>query len=89
SSLPHPLPPTHLFSYTMLGYALGLCMAFMMSMTYNHAQPALIYIVPGVVLGFVWRSYWVGLVKTSGGSVSDAFISLFSLPNQYICSVPV
>eukprot|EP01031_Cornospumella_fuschlensis_P028561 gene28561-34475_t len=37
NSLPHPLPPTNLFAYTMLGYVLGLCMAFGMSMMFNHA----------------------------------------------------
>lgn len=89
STLTHPVHSTQLFAYTMLGYALGLCMAFTMSMVFNHAQPALIYIVPGVVLAFVWRAYWVGLVKTSSGSVLEVCLSLFSVPNQYVCSVTV
>jgi signal peptide peptidase-like protein 3 len=62
----------NLFAFALSGYFIGLFAAFSFSMYMNHAQPALIYLVPGVLVPVVLRAWqkgrlqelWVGLKRT-------------------------
>ena len=45
-----------LFAYAFGGYAFGLATAFFVSMSTGHAQPALIYIVPGILVPLCCRA---------------------------------
>jgi hypothetical protein len=50
----------YLFPYCLLCYVLGLLFAFYTSVVWKHAQPALIYLVPAVVIPLVIRAYFCG-----------------------------
>lgn len=50
----------HLFVTAMIGYFASLLLAFFANIYSGHAQPALIYIVPGVLGPICWRAYCVG-----------------------------
>jgi len=67
--LPQAAPTgRRLFGFALSGYALGLSAAFAASSYWATPQPALIYIVPGVILPLCWRAHaegrfqllWVG-----------------------------
>lgn len=47
----------NLFRYSMVGYILGLTLAFYIGSISGHAQPALIYLVPGVVIPIAVRAW--------------------------------
>jgi hypothetical protein len=51
-----------LFAYAWGGYAVGLVCAFVCSFVYRVAQPALIYIVPGILLPLMWRARRAGVL---------------------------
>eukprot|EP00599_Poterioochromonas_sp_BG-1_P005146 CAMPEP_0173153182 /NCGR_PEP_ID=MMETSP1105-20130129/12697_1 /TAXON_ID=2985 /ORGANISM="Ochromonas sp., Strain BG-1" /LENGTH=136 /DNA_ID=CAMNT_0014069047 /DNA_START=541 /DNA_END=951 /DNA_ORIENTATION=+ len=51
---------TSLFTFALAGYLIGLFCAFLGSILSQHAQPALIYIVPGVILFLSYRGYTIG-----------------------------
>lgn len=53
----HPL-----FVFSLIGYVVGLALAVYFSRAYQTAQPALLYLVPSVVLFCV-----VGATRTAGG----------------------
>lgn len=55
--------PSRLFDCSMLGYTLGLFVAFAASILSGHGQPALIYLVPGVLLPIVGRAWFVGKLR--------------------------
>ena len=46
-----------LFTFAMGGYVLGLVAAFTIGYVFKHAQPALIYLVPGVLLPVAARAW--------------------------------
>ena len=46
-----------LFNFAMCGYFLGLITAFTVGYVFQHAQPALIYLVPGVLLPVAGRAW--------------------------------
>lgn len=50
--------PKTYFHATVVGYILGLIICFIVLNVFGHAQPALIYLVPGV-LGSLWGTAWV------------------------------
>jgi signal peptide peptidase-like protein 3 len=50
----------NLFSFALGGYIVGLFTAFFVSSYFNHAQPALIYLVPGVFLPIFFRAWQKG-----------------------------
>ncbi|KAK0656302.1 signal peptide peptidase-domain-containing protein [Cercophora newfieldiana] len=49
--------PKPYFYATILGYALGMLVTLAMVLIFNHGQPALLYLVPGVT-GSVWLTGW-------------------------------
>ncbi len=51
---------TSLFTFALVGYLIGLFCAFLGSILSQHAQPALIYIVPGVIIFLSYRGYTIG-----------------------------
>jgi hypothetical protein len=51
---------TNLFEYAILGYIFGLMSAFYIGSISGHAQPALIYLVPGVLIPVSLRAYRKG-----------------------------
>ena len=63
----------NLFEFSMIGYILGLLLAFYIGSISGHAQPALIYLVPGVVIPIAARAWqkniflevWNGPSKSS------------------------
>jgi Signal peptide peptidase len=63
----------NLFEFSMVGYILGLLLAFYIGSISGHAQPALIYLVPGVVIPIAVRAWqknifmevWNGPSKSS------------------------
>jgi len=55
-----PRPPLPLFFCAVAGYAVGLVAAFAVGFTFKAAQPALIYLVPGVLLPVAARAWWTG-----------------------------
>ena len=62
-----------LFLFAVAGYAAGLVVAFVVGFTFKHAQPALIYLVPGVLLPVAARAWWTNqlLVLWNGPSKRD------------------
>jgi Signal peptide peptidase len=59
-----------LFIYSLIGYVLGLIAAFISSRVFHHAQPALIFLVPGTQLFLIGRAYHQGkLLQLWHGSV--------------------
>jgi minor histocompatibility antigen H13 len=52
SEVPFTFPKTY-FKASLVGYVLGLLATLGVMMVWNHAQPALLYLVPGV-LGSIW-----------------------------------
>lgn len=68
----HAEAPTALFNATMLGYLFGLLAAFVGNTLSGLPQPALIYLVPGVLLSLVSQAWnlgklnyvWVGPAKS-------------------------
>lgn len=57
----HPtVTKSYLFHYAFGGYVIGLIGAFVGNILSGHAQPALIYLVPGVLLPLVLRAYHIG-----------------------------
>jgi signal peptide peptidase-like 3 len=61
-----------LYGYAILGYFFSLCLAFVFNSWSGHPQPALIYLVPGVLLPIFWRAY-------SMGKLTDAWVGRFKL----------
>lgn len=63
----------NLFEYGLVGYVVGLLMAFYIGSISGHAQPALIYLVPGVLIPVAIRAWqkkilldvWNGPMKES------------------------
>ena len=63
----------NLFQYSIVGYVIGLVMAFYIGSISGHAQPALIYLVPGVLIPITIRAWqknilldvWNGPTKES------------------------
>jgi minor histocompatibility antigen H13 len=51
---------TALFNHAMLGYLAGIISAFVGNKLSGHAQPALIYLVPGVLLSIVGKAWQMG-----------------------------
>lgn len=58
-----PVVPSRLFDCAVLGYTSGLFVAFAASIVSGHGQPALIYLVPGVLLPIVGRAWFVGKLR--------------------------
>ena len=59
---------TRLFEYSMIGYFVGLVGAFVGNTLSGHPQPALIYLVPSVLLAIVGRAWRLGhLIDVWGG----------------------
>lgn len=58
-----PVVPSRLFDCSVLGYTLGLFVAFAASIVSGHGQPALIYLVPGVLLPIVGRAWFIGKLR--------------------------
>ena len=54
-------PPSRLFEYSILGYVVGLVTAFYIGSISGHAQPALIYLVPGVLIPISIRAWQMGI----------------------------
>ena len=52
---------SRLFEYGILGYVLGLVTAFYIGSISGHAQPALIYLVPGVLIPISLRAWWMNI----------------------------
>ena len=48
---------SNLFMYGLIGYVLGLILAFYIGSISGHAQPALIYLVPGVMIPIAFRAW--------------------------------
>ena len=48
---------SNLFECSMIGYVLGLILAFYIGAVSGHAQPALIYLVPGVIIPISLRAW--------------------------------
>ena len=61
------------FEWSLFSYSLGLCLAFYCSFTFQHAQPALLYIVPCVLGAISIRARQTGRLKGlwSGDDGSD------------------
>ena len=59
------------FAVVMLGYCLGLTMCEFIVGTFHWAQPAMIYLVPGTLLPFIWKAH-------SRGEISDVWEGLKS-----------
>lgn len=60
---------SRLFEWCLVGYFLGMTAAFVGNFVYSHAQPALIYLVPGVVMPFIVRAYLCGVLNTTWNGV--------------------
>lgn len=54
---------TKLFESCLVSYFFSLIIAFICNILSGHAQPALIYLVPGVCGAFVWRSWVCGVLS--------------------------
>jgi hypothetical protein len=52
-----------LFNYTLGGYFFGLVAAFVGNSLSGHPQPALIYLVPGVIGTFAYKAWQMGKLK--------------------------
>ncbi|KAK4447469.1 signal peptide peptidase-domain-containing protein [Podospora aff. communis PSN243] len=50
--------PKPYFYASVVGYALGMLVTLAMVLVFNHGQPALLYLVPGVT-GSVWLTAWI------------------------------
>lgn len=68
--------PTILFHCTMVGYFLGLVAAFVGNTLSGHPQPALIYLVPGVILAMAAGAWRIGQLKNvwHGPSKEDSTV---------------
>jgi len=55
--------PSRLFDCALMGYTSGLFVAFTASIMSGHGQPALIYLVPGVLLPIVGRAWFIGKLR--------------------------
>lgn len=55
--------PKPYFHATMIGYIAGLVTTLGVMQVYQHAQPALLYLVPGVLLAFWGQALWRGEVS--------------------------
>lgn len=51
------------FEWSLLAYTTGLCLAFYCSFTFQHAQPALLYIVPCVLGAISARARYTGRLR--------------------------
>jgi hypothetical protein len=69
-------PVTALFNYTMAGYFLGLIAAFVGNTLSGLPQPALIYLVPGVLLAMMGKAWQMGQLKNvwHGPSKGDSTV---------------
>ena len=54
-------PPSRLFEYSIFGYVVGLVTAFYIGSISGHAQPALIYLVPGVLIPISIRAWQMSI----------------------------
>jgi hypothetical protein len=72
----YPDAPTFLFNCTMVGYFVGLVSAFVGNTLSGHPQPALIYLVPGVLLTMVAGAWRIGQLKNvwHGPSKEDSTV---------------
>jgi minor histocompatibility antigen H13 len=59
------------FATVMLGYCIGLTICEIVVGTFHWAQPAMIYLVPGTLLPFIWKAH-------SRGELSDVWEGLKS-----------
>ncbi|KAK5082520.1 hypothetical protein LTR70_008199 [Exophiala xenobiotica] len=55
--------PKPYFKATMVGYVLGMVATLLVMQIWQHAQPALLYLVPGVLISFGAMALWKGEVK--------------------------
>jgi len=55
--------PKPYFKATMVGYVLGMIATLLVMQVWQHAQPALLYLVPGVLIAFSSMALWKGEVK--------------------------
>ncbi len=62
-STPIPTRNTNIFPLAFIGYVCGLIMAFSSGYIFQHAQPALIFIVPGILIPLVSRAYYCGVLN--------------------------
>lgn len=70
------------FWTSLLGYVLGLVVTLFVLKVFNHAQPALLYLVPGVLLS-LWGTAWArGEIKTMYDYTEDGDIGLNSKENR-------
>jgi hypothetical protein len=69
-------PVTVLFNYAMAGYFLGLIAAFVGNTWSGLPQPALIYLVPGVLLTVIGKAWQMGQLKNvwHGPSKGDSSV---------------
>ena len=58
----HPSHPLLLFQHAWVGYSVGLACAFLCSLVFKAAQPALIYLVPGILLPLLCRAHFCGVL---------------------------
>lgn len=59
------------FAVVMLGYCIGLTVCEIIVGTMHWAQPAMIYLVPGTLIPFIWKAH-------SRGEISDVWEGLKS-----------
>mmetsp|Transcript_53447 Transcript_53447/g.86558 ORF Transcript_53447/g.86558 Transcript_53447/m.86558 type:complete len:385 (+) Transcript_53447:69-1223(+) len=59
------------FAVVMVGYCIGLTICEIVVGTFHWAQPAMIYLVPGTLIPFVWKAH-------SRGEISDVWEGLKS-----------
>lgn len=59
--------PKPYFTATMFGYVAGMVATVVVMQVFNHAQPALLYLVPGVLSTFWGTALWRGEVRLLWG----------------------
>ena len=67
--------PKPYFQATMTGYVLGMLTTLLVMHIYGHAQPALLYLVPGVLVGLWGTAFWkseFGVLWTYYEDVQDS-----------------
>ncbi|POS85147.1 hypothetical protein EPUL_002033 [Erysiphe pulchra] len=70
------------FWASMIGYVVGLVVTLFVLKIFNHAQPALLYLVPGVLLS-LWGTAWArGEIKTMYDYTEDGECELNSKENK-------
>lgn len=54
---------TPTFSWGFFGYVLGMVITFLVMVIFNHAQPALLFLVPGCTLSILLKAFIYGELK--------------------------